>query len=377
MTAIIKAANAADFLVLVPHLAGYTPTQSIALVPFHGNRTIGVMRFDLPPADAGDELDRIAATFVGMVCKLADADGVTPVVFTDDPFRRDDDIVHGELVRAVIRRADACGLRIVDALCLAADGWGSYLDPECPPEGRPRTELPAELAVPEPRDVSGDQAAGVELPAADLAEKERVGAALRSIEATARVVCGEADPASMADLDPRAIAAVGRLDDIPLLFEDALHWDTEHLEPFEAAALMWCLARPSLRDVALSQWSGDIVSGDDALEAQRRWEDGEAYPDDLALVMFGEGPRPDPERLQKGLDLARRLAAAAPRDAKPAMLATASWLAWALGRSTYAHWHCSRALELDADHGLAGIVASFVEAGHLPEWAFDRPCPGD
>lgn len=375
MTTIIKAANAADFLALVPHLAGYTPTESLALVPFRGNRTIGVMRFDLPPKDASDELDRIAATFVGMVCKLADADGVTPVVFTGDQFRTDDDIVHGELVRAIIRRADACGLHVADALCLAADGWGSYLDPECPPEGRPRSELPAELAVPEPRDVSGDQAAGVDLPAADLAEKERVGGALRAIEATVGVVCGEADAATMGDLDPRAIAAVCSLDDIPLLFEDALQWDPEHLEPFEAAALMWCLARPSLRDVALSQWSGDIVAGDDALEAQRRWEDGEQYPDDLALVMFGEGPRPDPERLQKGLDLARRLAAAAPHDAAAPMLATASWLAWALGRSTYAHWHCARALELDPDHGLAGIVASFVDAGHLPEWAFERPQP--
>jgi len=374
MTTIIKAATAADFLALVPHLAGYTPTESIALIPFRGSRTIGVMRFDLPPVDAGEELDRIAATFIGMVCKLADADGVTPVVFTDDPFRSDDDIVHGELVRAIMRRADACGLHVADALCLAADGWGSYLDPECPPEGRSRSELPAELGVPEPRDVSGDQAAGVDLPCADLAEKERVGVALRAIEATVRVVCGESDGSgSMAELDPQAIAAVCSLDDIPMLFEDALRWDVDHLQPYDAAALTWCLARPSLRDVALSQWAGDMVAGDDALEAQRRWEDGEDYPDDLALVMFGEGPRPDPDRLQRALDLARRLAAACPRDAAAALLATAGWLAWALGRSTYAHWHVSRALDLDPDHGLAGIVSSFVSAGHLPEWAFERP----
>ncbi|MGC5224869.1 DUF4192 family protein [Micromonospora sp. DT81.3] len=376
MTTIIKAATAADFLALVPHLAGYTPTNSIALIPFRGSRTIGVMRFDLPPADAGDELDRIAATFIGMVCKLADADGVTPVVFTDERFRAEDDIVHGELVRAIIRRADACGLPVGDALCLAADGWGSYLDPECPPEGRSRSELPAELSMPEPRDVSGDQAAGVELPHADLAEKERVGGALLAIDAAVQIVCGEsAGSAGMADLDPRAIAAVCSLDDIPMLFEDALRWDVEELAPFDAGTLMWCLARPSLRDVALSQWAGDIVAGDDALEAQRRWEDGEDYPDDLALVMFGEGPRPEPERLQKALALTRRLAAAAPRDAAAAMLATAAWLAWALGRSTYAHWHTARALEIDPDHGLAGIVDSFIGAGHLPEWAFERPLP--
>jgi hypothetical protein len=280
-------------------------------------------------------------------------------------------------VRAIIRRADACGLRVPDALCLAADGWGSYLDPECPPEGRSRRELPAGLAVPDPRDVSGDQNAGVELPPADLAEKERVGGALLAIDAAVHVICGESDGAQgNGRLDPRAISAVCSLDDIPMLFEDALEWDPDHLEAYDAAALMWCLARPSLRDVALSQWAADIDAGDDALEAQRRWEDGEEYPDDLALVMFGEGPRPQAGRLQKALDLTRRLAAAAPRDTAAPMLATAGWLAWALGRSTAAHWHTSRALEIDPDHGLAGIVDSFVGAGHLPEWAFERPASG-
>ena len=85
------------------------------------------------------------------------------------------------------------------------------------------------------------------------------------------------------------------------------------LAPFDAAALIWCLARPALRDIALVQWCGGIAAGDEALDAQLRWESGEEYPAHLAMQMWGEGERPDPDRLEAALALSRRIAAAAPR----------------------------------------------------------------
>ena len=48
MTTIVKAANAAQFLSLVPKMLGYRPTRSVVLIPFAGARSIGAMRFDLP-----------------------------------------------------------------------------------------------------------------------------------------------------------------------------------------------------------------------------------------------------------------------------------------------------------------------------------------
>ena len=125
MTSLIRAANAADFIALIPHLAGYRPTQSLVLVPFEGNRTMGIMRVDLPRDADADELARCAATFIGLVCKLPEADGLTPVVFTDDAFldSQTGDIAHAALVHAVRDRADACGLVVKDALCLAADAF--------------------------------------------------------------------------------------------------------------------------------------------------------------------------------------------------------------------------------------------------------------
>lgn len=140
--------------------------------------------------------------------------------------------------------------------------------------------------------------------------------------------------------------------------------------PMRTAMLGWCLARPSLRDVALVQWATDVAGGDLAMEAQRRWEDGAEYPADLASVMWGEGPRPDAERLERALALVREVAALVPKTQRPGPLALCAWISWALGRSSHADRYAAMALAIDRRHGLADIVRSFVRAGHLPEWAF-------
>ncbi len=386
MTTIVRAADAADFLALVPRLAGYHPTHSIVLVPFAGNRTLGVMRVDLPDPDA--PLDGFAATLIGMLCKLREATGAAFVVYTDAPFADADSggIASAALVTALRTKADACGLDVVDALCVAADGWGSYLDPECPTEGRPSRELDRpglldgldrDLGAPEP-----DQGIGTELPAADLAQTERTARALRSLDAALDAV--EAATAGkgrargdLAALDPQALAAACALDDVPALFEDALEWDPAALRAFDAAAVIWCLQRPALRDVALMQWcapaSAALHRGDQLLQAQLAWRAGEEYPRELAAPMAGEGPRPDGDRLLAALNLVRHAASLAPRAERTGPLAAAAWLAWALGRGTHAGDYAQRALELDAAHGLAGIVAALAGSGRLPEWAFERP----
>lgn len=370
MTTIIPASTAPAFLSLLPHLAGCTPRQSLVLVPFQDTRTSGVMRFDLPGPAAAGEIDRIAATVVGLVCRVADVDGLMVVVYTDDPIDGGDDLAQGALVDAVLDRADACGLRVTDALCVAADGWGSYLDPDVPPGGYPLTELePADLGD-LGHDVSGDQHTGRELPEVDPDDRDRVARAFESLADAARTVWDDSE--ASARVDPQGLAAVCALDDVPNLFEDSLSWDVDALHSFDVAALLWCLGRPGLRDVALAQWGRDINAGDAALEAQVRWEAGSEYPPELAQHMIGEGPAPDPRRLATALEVVRLVAALAPEPARPGPLATAAWLNWALGRSTIAAWHAERALDIDPDHGLASIVASFAAASHLPAWAFDR-----
>ena len=373
MTITVKAASAAQFLALVPRMLGFRPTGSLVLIPFAGSRSLGAMRIDLPTDS--DAVDAAAATVLGMVCRLPEADAVAAVAYTDESIA--DGMPHTELAAALARRADACGMRLNDSLCVAADGWGSYLDAELPPGGRPLAELgdepegAAHLAIAE-----GDQAAGSDLPTADEADRERVAGALASLADAVGVLCGpDADTgvhATAGRIDPLALSAVCTLDDLPALFEDALRWGPDDLPPYNAAAIIWCLSRPALRDIALVDWCGGLAAGDEAFHAQLRWEAGEEYPAHLAMHMWGEGERPQPERLERALALARRAAALAPRSMQPGPLATCAWLAWALGRSTHAELYARRACEIEPEHGLAEIVRSFVHAGHLPDWAFRR-----
>ncbi len=377
MSTIVKAADAAGFLSLVPRMLGYAPSRSVVLIPFGGGRSLGALRFDLPD----DGVDAFAATAIGMVCRLPDADAVAAVAYTDARFDGER-MPHPALFDALERRADASGLRMTDALCVAGDGWGSRYDADLPPTGRPLVDLDA--VPPGAEDMApaeGDQSTGAELPVPGLIETERVGRALRGFSRAVEVICGRrddrededeaSDPGDASRIDPRALEAVCALDDAPALFEEALEWPPD-LEPYDAATLVWCLARPALRDVALVQWSGTLTDGDDALTAQLRWESGEEYPVHLAMRMWGEGERPDPDRLENALALVRHVAALAPRASRPGALSMCAWLSWALGRSTHAEAYARAACEIEPEHGLSEIVRSFVHAGHLPDWAFRR-----
>lgn len=404
MSTIVKAASAAEFLSLVPRMLGYVPARSLVMIPFDGSRSLGAMRFDLPD-DAADAVDRVAATVIGMVCRLPAADAVAMIAYTDEAFGGER-MPHLDLFDALRRRTDACGLRTTDVLCVAADGWASGLDSDAPAGGRPLSELEVVPAGAEDIEVAEhDQASGAELPEIGLLATERVGRALVSFERAVGLLCGDdagasaagataaaasaagaagrggraadwvRDEASDDRVDPGALAAVCALDDLPALFEDALEWSPPQLEPFDAAALVWCLSRPSLRDVALVQWTGTLADGDEAFEAQLRWEAGEEYPTHFAMRMWGEGDRPDVDRLERALELSRHVAASAPRISRPGPLALCAWLSWALGRSTHADRYASEACSIEPEHGLGEIVRSFVLAGHLPDWAF-RPAEG-
>lgn len=388
MTTIIRAAGAADFLALVPRLLGYRATRSVVLIPFDGNRTLGALRLDLPVDADAAERERFASMAMGLVCKVSHTDAVAAVVYTDTPFADGATLPHDRLASTLLAHADRCGLRVSDALCVAPDGWGSYLDPECPAEGRPLAAIPydheAFAGEPLPTD---DQASGAVLPEVGLAERERIGRALIEIDRALSSLVGPAattedtgaiPPRADAPeprIAPAAIMTVCRMDDVPLLFEETLVRAPGELDPYEAGALVWCLSRPALRDVALVQWASDLTTGDEAFEAQLRHPDGAEYPEHLAARIWGDAPAPDPARLESALALTRWLASAAPRAVRPGILSAAAWLAWALGRSSHAGRYAQLAREIDPEHVMAGIVLSFAAGAHLPEWVYRRSAP--
>lgn len=375
MTQTIRAATAADFLGLVPHMAGYTPRDSLVIVPFRTSRTAGLMRLDLPRS--GIDLDAFAATVIGMVCRVGGADGLAVVVYSSDPWSDDR---HRALFDALCARADEGGLRVVDALCVAADGWARHGD--APPRTlHPLREIPSP-AVAGVTSSEGDQRTGIALTRADRGARTRMAAALSALDDALHAVCGdgEGDRGAIAGIDPAALGAVTALDRADELWEAALGWEWpatsdepfDTTDPYPAAMLLWTLARPGLRDVALAQWCHGVSAGARALDDQLRWEAGHPYPAG-PLFLAGEGPAPDPSRLSRARRVCVALAALAPDHHRAAVLAVAAWLSWALGLGTHAEAYAAAALDDDPGHGLAGIVRDLTAAGHLPAWAFLPP----
>lgn len=333
-TTIHRATQPSDFLAAVPALLGYQPTESVVVVPFAGPRTVGAMRFDLPSVENASHLASVAA---GMVCKVESATGLAIVVYGG----RSQAEAVGE---AISQTAAECGLNVIDRFYVTGGGWG-FIGGDAV---SPMPEIPEHLAAMIPE---SDQHTGANLPEID--------------EALAREVA-KAIPADLAL--SLAMQGTDPLD----LFEGALSWDGSSLEAQSAAAMIAMMNRPALRDIALVQWAHGFAAGESALDAQVAWESGVEYPKNLAMVMWGEGPRPAAERLVAALTACRHLAALAPEDAVVGPLSAAAWLSWALGRSTHADVYSRRALAIDPEHGLSQIVGSFIQAGHLPAFAFSR-----
>lgn len=365
---VVRTASSASFLALVPHLLECTPRRSLVVVPFADGRSLGAMRVDLPrggPAEA----ESIASTVIGMACKVASTDAIVPVVYTDESVSARAELPERRLIDEVVSRAGICGLRVLDALVVGPDAWACYLEPaevspgalsdiadaaRTMPDGLPRTDQFSAAALPE---IDTDASASVAQVLADVddvlgrpRERRRLPLARRA----------------------RADEVVALLGDPPALFERAVT-ATGRTRPPTIAALAFCLERPSLRDVALMQWIADVAAGDAVLRAQTAFSAGTPFPEDLARPMWGEGARPDPERLRAALQVCRQVAATVPVERRPGALSACTWLAWAQGRSSHAGTYAEEALRIDPAHGLSAIMLSLLDAGRLPEWVFERP----
>lgn len=365
-TTVLKAADSAEFLGIVPVLAGFMPRQSIVLVPFQGSRAHGAMRLDPPRVDA--DVDEYVDTAIGLTSRVSGLDAVAVVVYVDEiPQHTPDGMILPQtvVVEELLALASDSGLRLVDALCVMPCGWSSYFDTE--PELFPLDEIPGAPDIPETADPLPDHADGVELPVVDFAEKERVGRALIDLADVLDHDGGRRDREN-----PQALAATVLLDDLPLLFEMALE-SRESLPPYATAALLWCLDRPPLRDAALLQWATDLPTGTRAFDAQLAYSTtGAKVDDDLGRMFMGQGDAPDVERLRTALQLVRDAAARAPKAARPGPLTLAAWISWALGRATHAQRYLDMVTAIAPEYSLARLLCTLMDAAVLPEWVFQR-----
>ena len=369
MTTIIRTHDAQDFLALVPHLTGFRPRESIVLVAFRGNRTCGALRCDLPSEASSPAVRRRAAnTMLGMICRIPDVDALVPVVYTDDSFATGEGMPRGAVVRSVLDRARDCGFLVRDALCVAADGWGSYLDDECPRAGRPLaliTTSPAHrtLADNVERTELVDVDAESTLPTADFESREMT--AKRYTELHALRGSPELAPA--------------------LLFDENFSGDVVDLadrlvgvgDPTarDAALLAFVVQAPAVRDEVLLTWAWGVGFGVRVMEMNDRHDRGEDIsdlPGAMALGGFGM-PRPDPGRLRSAIRLLRHTAARVPRRATPPLLTMIAWCHWALGAGTIAGRWVDQARAVDSAYGLAELLDLMLQSGRLPDWAWEVP----
>lgn len=369
MTTVLRASDSAQFLSIVPSLAGFTPRESLVLLPFTGSRTAGAMRLDLP--DDAASIEEYADAAIGLISRVHHTDAVALVIYTGREAQTTPDglvLPFAVAVDELLGRASDAGLRIVDALCVLSAGWSSYLE-EAPEIGACPGTHPGAAGL---RDVSGDQWAGTEAPQVDPVDEKRVGRALEDLD---EMLAEDSRDGLTGTEHPESIAALMMLEDVPAFFEAVLS-APEALPPFAVAALLWCLDRPLFRDVALTQWATDLAGGVRTLEAQILFARAAVdVPDDIGDLFLGRGPSPDPRRLRDALLAVRRAAAFAPRFARCGPLTAAAWLSWALGRATHASHYLQEARAIDPEYGLAALLETMISAAVLPEWAFRREAP--
>ncbi|WP_394770481.1 DUF4192 domain-containing protein [Lacisediminihabitans sp.] len=366
MTFVLKVSGPADLLAMVPELVGFTPRNSVVLLAFRGTRTCGALRFDLPAGQSKTTHKRVATFIVGMLCKLPDIDAVIPVICTDDGFAGGAVVPRRAFAELLARRLEFSGFDLRDSLCLAADGWASYLSAP-PPGGHPLSEIadsPAAAALPD--GLRAPATPHGRIPDADPADARRLQKRLAGYRRLYERMTTE-DPATFPD--PVELAP---LSDIPLFAEEALSWDEDALDA-HGALLLFALQGPPVRDHVMLQWATSLAVGD------RMWRDivedrasDSAADAELSNLMFGVGPRPDPERVERGIRVLLTLASRVTGADRLAPLCMLAWLNWALGRGSAAGHYIDEARAIQSDYGMAVVLDTMFSNGLLPEWAF-RP----
>lgn len=337
MTTVIRNASSTDVLSALPALLGMEPRNSVVLLGFRGNRTHATLRFDIPSTG----VKRFAAAALGTFCKIPEVDGVVLVICTDAPFGS-----HHELLTVLIRRFEQAGFEVKGAFVVAADGWGSHLDPAV----RPLSEIAAVEVPPSPARV----------PRADDLACRRMAAELERLHSL--------------DADDEAFESLA---DLPFLVEGALDWDSSEVAS-RGPLLLFALQAPPARDLVMLQWAFGQELGDALWSADTRFgiEARKVYPDvdsQAAELMLGCGPHPSSTRILAAVALLETLISRSDETHRRAPLCMLAWLNWALGRGSAAGIHSHEVKEIDPSYSMGQLLDRLFSSGAMPEWLFSSP----
>ena len=362
MTHVMKATSTADLLAMVPHLIGYQPRNSIVFVTFRGTRSCGAMRVDLPSSDSPRIQRRMVTTMVGMLCKIPDVDAVVIVVATDESFGESSEPPHQALAAMIERRVEQSGFELRQSLCLAADGWASYLDDHTPVGGRDLAELDqSQVAADMPGELRDEL--GIVDPHAELlpeATEEQRAEMAGELEWLRTLMESQPDHDDDDDDDDEIPSDLLPLTDLPSFAEDVLTGDPG-LE--DLALFAFAVQGPPVRDQVMLQWASDRAAG------IRLWD---APGFESADLMMGHGRLPDLDRMVRGIELLRTIAARVSDRQRLPMLCMLGWLNWAMGRGTLAARYVEAAVAIEPEYGMAEVLTMLLNSGMQPEWMFER-----
>ena len=377
---VLKASGSADFLATLPAVAGFTARNSVVVALFVGSRSYGALRIDLPGRRRTSDFRALGDAIVDLATQVPGVDGVVPVVYTDESFASANGVPHLELWLGIEPRIRRSGLRMVDACCVAADGWASYLDRARPREGRSLAlicESPMALEAAFHAGPIPDLTVLSQLPPADPAVARRV-AALAYDLADYRVEVDAFGVPWQVELDAVAIG------------EECVNVAAEQLDVGALAAIVAAADEPASRDVMLLAMAFGREPAQAALELnermrRRRAKTGETFDEivekefettgweaESGMLMLGRGTRPDPDRLLAAISALRRAAAHAPPPLRAGVLCILAWMLWARGVSSAADEMLTLAEECDPSLTMVDALRMLLVSGP-PQWAFAAP----
>ena len=395
MTVIMKATGPADLLSLFPALLGFPPQNSIVLLAFRGTRTCGTLRVDLPSPQHPEVFARMALGAIGTVCKIPGADGVAFGVFTPEAFGGSASVPRHDFADVLLDRIADSGLDMKDALCRASDGWGSYLDGDVPNGGRSLTDLndvPPDGLPPRPVDSDGRDLAD-RVPSAGAGQRRQMRDRLDALDAAIdriEFLCRSHPDATDDQIDAMLSGEselVAPTLDFAKFAEAALTWTPRKLDDL-GATLLWGITRLAMRDDTMLEWAftpdepapneAPRLSGRGAPTRSRRRirSRTRARARRAAVVvnigdrMTGFGPRPDPDRMLRAIDILLYLIARADDRDRLAPLCMVAWLNWGLGRASHAAKYIGEVRAIDPGYGMGEVLTGVFTVYPLPEWAF-------
>ncbi|GAA5028393.1 DUF4192 domain-containing protein [Microbacterium fluvii] len=379
---VLTSATAADFLASLPALAGCTTRESLLIVPFHGRRTLGVMRFDLPQPDDPSVLDHLAAVAIGMLSRMSTCDGAALVVYCGIDFptawRRWE-----PLHRTLGGRLDEAGFAVIDALCVANDGWGSRSAPVVPPGGRPLreiddSEMTAALAAHGLAGRPGEYDADAQLPPPERSRAARLGEAVARLAEHGEEVdafgivsaAGTVDPVALVErLLPRASQS-GPLRELAHLVAACTVPATRDQIILQIAFGQDMSRRVARTHAHLHDLQARTGASMDDVVASETAQGRPPFGDDGTLLMGRSDRIPDAERLRQGIALLRHAAAHVEGRHRAGALCVLAWLNWAMGRSTVALRHVEQAMTADPALTMAPLLRRLFDSGTLPDWVY-------